>query len=786
MLAAFALPATCLQAFVDTNNNGLSDVWEKHFNQGALLDPGFDPSADADHDGWTNAEEAAAGTDPFDPNPPNGMIRPQIDLSPAIFGEESGQTIILTPEAVTVSWPTIRGKEYRLLVSTNLQAGGWTPIDDPISGNDFIQSFHFTTSEETRLFWRVSIAETGLDTDGDGLLDSEEHLFGSSYYSADSDNDGLNDFAEFNAGTSPTSPDTDGDGVSDYDEVLNGQSDPLLAADLDQDGIPDDFEVHFAQQLLNVSSDPVYWGALFAGLQAGDLDPAQDYTQEDITALELHQLLAQSLKGAAAPGGFWLEPWIRTNKFSYAYDIHSPPPGWAEGLFRQSQLDDFDSIETIINPALFTADYLASRIVGAPWIHNLFPYRTEFSPFLVRHFSQSAAGFRSSELPDASGTFHQGHIEQRRFRIVATRPDHGGFSMDCLRVRDETEFWHGPLIDNVWTLPLTLTIPHGKLLSDAVDVAARMGTDKDIAESIIPCDIIVVFGIGPDQVIAGVGTTSRQYFEQYLDSIKLARHGNLWLVSGINGQRFGIKIADNEAALKQALSTPGVTVVFDGHANFGIGPNFSIATHKTIASFTNFGTTGATALPVSYRGIGNEQDVLPYYLGIEPLPPEHSAARDRLAEEGWAYVALAPEEIMGAVTNTPIPHMPGRWKFESDHATSAGATLAKSGSGLTERHFLNVDQAARVIVSAPKSDLPTLRYKTFFYNACSTGPHFIENFQHGEYFFTNRSCADLQATKIFVEGLILGKSNNQILDGLNQPGVGDDEPPFNIYEIKSF
>ncbi len=72
-----SLPA---RAIIDTNNNGLSDPWEKAYNQGFLFPNTFDPQADPDHDGWTNAQEAGAGTDPFSPNPPRGLIQPTLDM----------------------------------------------------------------------------------------------------------------------------------------------------------------------------------------------------------------------------------------------------------------------------------------------------------------------------------------------------------------------------------------------------------------------------------------------------------------------------------------------------------------------------------------------------------------------------------------------------------------------------------------------------------------------------------------------------------------------------------
>jgi hypothetical protein len=62
------------------------------------------------------------------------------------------------------------------------------------------------------------------------------------------------------------------------------------------------------------------------------------------------------------------------------------------------------------------------------------------------------------------------------------------------------------------------------------------------------------------------------------------------------------------------------------------------------------------------------------------------------------------------------------------------------------------------MIDAPDTDLPAnLEYKTFFYNACSTGPDYIENFKHGDFVYTKDSCFVNQATKIYLQGVIDGK-----------------------------
>lgn len=81
------------------------------------------------------------------------------------------------------------------------------------------------------------------DSDGDGVLDRVEKIFGTNLNSIDSDNDGILDGEEiYGWGTDPLKQDTDGDGVSDYNEVKVYKSNPLLT-DSDEDGFVDGEEV---------------------------------------------------------------------------------------------------------------------------------------------------------------------------------------------------------------------------------------------------------------------------------------------------------------------------------------------------------------------------------------------------------------------------------------------------------------------------------------------------------------------------------------------------------------
>jgi len=216
------LSTFCAHAILDTNENGLSDVWERAYNNGELFDSSFDPQVDADSDGWTNALEAIAGTNPLDANSSNGFVRPVISHISAVLGDidESGVPEIITPDAFTLTWQTIAGKQYGLLYSPDLIE--WLAVEPAFIGNGSELEYGIPLPDADKLFWRVPIED--VDTDGDGLTDAEECALGTNPLLADSDGDGLNDRAEILNGTSSTNPDSDGDGIPD-----NIDANPLVA-----------------------------------------------------------------------------------------------------------------------------------------------------------------------------------------------------------------------------------------------------------------------------------------------------------------------------------------------------------------------------------------------------------------------------------------------------------------------------------------------------------------------------------------------------------------------------
>ncbi|MGB8166881.1 MAG: thrombospondin type 3 repeat-containing protein, partial [Chthoniobacteraceae bacterium] len=175
-LSALAAPARAL----DSNGNGLNDVWEIIFNASALT-----ASGDADGDGATNQEESLAGTNPFDSN-----SRPALSLAPWSAAQ------------FQLGYARSAGKRYRIEFKTDLAAPSWTPLFTEVALDSAAAAWLFSNPAGNR-FYRLAIGD--VDSDGDGLLDAEERWLGFDPTTNRSDRNDSTDAARVTAGLSAAS-----------------------------------------------------------------------------------------------------------------------------------------------------------------------------------------------------------------------------------------------------------------------------------------------------------------------------------------------------------------------------------------------------------------------------------------------------------------------------------------------------------------------------------------------------------------------------------------------------
>jgi len=165
-------------AGLDKNSNSQSDIWESVFGATNLS-----AALDADLDGFTNEQEAIAGTDPLDPqsHPVLGIAR-------------SGGNVELY-------WDSLAGKRYRVFESDTLAPGSWQLLGtiDSAGGTE-AQDFPLAVPGH---FYRVQALDH--DSDSDGLSDWEERVLGFDPFSAHTDRYDTADFTRVDSGWNATS-----------------------------------------------------------------------------------------------------------------------------------------------------------------------------------------------------------------------------------------------------------------------------------------------------------------------------------------------------------------------------------------------------------------------------------------------------------------------------------------------------------------------------------------------------------------------------------------------------
>ncbi len=136
-----ALGCSSLSAMIDENGNGVSDVWEQ------LHGPLIDPDGDDDDDGFSNFQEAQAGTDPTDP-----QDHPRVS---ELRSED--------PSELRNRFPTTAGVHYQFYVSSDLAS--WYPIGPRLRGFGRMEDVAFpldaTASTGTALVSKWSNVSSG-------------------------------------------------------------------------------------------------------------------------------------------------------------------------------------------------------------------------------------------------------------------------------------------------------------------------------------------------------------------------------------------------------------------------------------------------------------------------------------------------------------------------------------------------------------------------------------------------------------------------------------------------
>jgi hypothetical protein len=125
-------------AFPDYNFDGLDDRFQRQYFP-RWTAPEAGPNADPDGDGFTNAQEYIAGTNPVDPN---SVLR--VDA------------VRLQASGAAVAWPSATGRKYQLLGRNPINGiRGWQPVGSPVIATGNRTAAVDTNAPSDLRFYRV-------------------------------------------------------------------------------------------------------------------------------------------------------------------------------------------------------------------------------------------------------------------------------------------------------------------------------------------------------------------------------------------------------------------------------------------------------------------------------------------------------------------------------------------------------------------------------------------------------------------------------------------------------
>ena len=239
-------------------------------------------------------------------------------------------------------------------------------------------------------------------------------------------------------------------------------------------------------------------------------------------------------------------------------------------------------------------------------------------------------------------------------------------------------------------------------------------------------------------------------------------NGTYWTWSD-GSRHYEIQMYEEESGFIEGVQTPGSIVVYAGHSNYGLGATFSdLENHsdiehvETVDDLFNIGTELVA--------------INPTYL---------------IEEQKYPNFVLDADDIAVDPANYVVPYIHEE-RFPNDQGVAPGDTFSPIGTdayGYPIHYYDANTGGARTIVVNGQSEVPqNLQYEALFFRSCSSSGYYIENFDHGVFFYSTAE-VDYSAAIVyrFIKGIIEGESWNAIRDTLN--GV---DPIYGFFDFNAY
>lgn len=204
-----------------------------------------------------------------------------------------------------------------------------------------------------------------------------------------------------------------------------------------------------------------------------------------------------------------------------------------------------------------------------------------------------------------------------------------------------------------------------------------------------------------------------------------------------HGRPFRNLTSDKE--MKLALGVDGAHVIYSGHSNFGLGPNFKYNATRTVDDYMNLSNGGGAAIAIRSQRADGQGPV------TNPMQTD---------EHGGPAFALRPGDTKGTVDNpwidlttgyharrfpisaASIPQIPASGNIPAYHFTEESEVPADlENPAYTKREW--------IAIVGSSGDVPVLRYGSLFMASCSSGRHFGQILSRKPFFYTRELSSSL-------------------------------------------
>jgi hypothetical protein len=253
-------------------------------------------------------------------------------------------------------------------------------------------------------------------------------------------------------------------------------------------------------------------------------------------------------------------------------------------------------------------------------------------------------------------------------------------------------------------------------------------------------------------VVLADGENSSAAVCDYLARTSIGSHSSTYIVTGALGA-CAVHLVTNQSSFQRALATDNANIVYDGHANFGLGPSFLQACGgaRTITDFMNIGEplVGIDWAYLCYdQGNPNLEIARGDYADDPSTPGEYADA--------WMFYEELPDGAVALRYATATGH-----NYMRLHFRRRGFRPTRS------MHVTEEPRLIRLVVRGGADDLPVQHWRRLFIKSCYSGQYFFNMFRRGTFFYSNNEVISPYPVVAFIKGITDGLNDRALCIALN-------------------